>query len=231
MSKITLTGASLFKVSIESGSSGPFCLLRMRADYSGPAREKMDWPELPSGSNLMDLDEAEIPFGILLLTAQQQNLDGSAPACLSLEMSGAETFRVVRVKGKKGAPSYVQVRFNIKSTDTNAAQACFEYKRAVRKSLAELKLTWGSAAKQVPTELELKQEDARTSATSAAMGDRPKKGQPRGRGTQRQQIQDAANQEVVVKVDKEDGEDGDAAADIIARSLASGAGENAENVH
>lgn len=159
MSHITLTGTTLFKVSIESGSSGPFCLLRMRSDYSVPAREAMDWPELPGAANLMDLEEAEIPFGKLTLTSQQQNLDGSQPACLKLQFSTADTFRIVRVKGKKNQSSYVQLRFNVKSLDPTAAAACFEYKRSVKKGMAELVIKWGAAAKEVPAVLTLVQEN------------------------------------------------------------------------
>ncbi len=221
----------------QDNEGGVFVRANMRADLTQTICDHFSW-KYPDETVKKVYLLGELGAGRIILTCQQTNMNGNPE--VQLDFDDCTDFWVARVKDKKDSEATrLELRFQIRSTSRAAAGAIQEYKALAKRSTGEMKMTLG---KPKPGEEETKpplleggkQEEAptpRAATTSAAMGDRPRKGQPRGRGTQRQQIQDAANQEVVVKVDKEDGEDGDAAADIISRSLASGAGENAENVH
>ncbi len=196
MEKLTITGAKLFDAGIKSGSSGPFMNIQIRMDYTEHAREAMDWPNIPDKSRLMELED-ELPFGRLAMVSQQSNLNDSGPAEFKIEYQQIDSFRVVRVKGKKNESSRVELRFNVRSADPNVAHLYFEFKRQVSKGLSELKLAWGGAAKEIPAVLELKPtEDDGKISNAAGM-----KAGARGKTKQRRQMEAAVDAEVSVEMD------------------------------
>lgn len=195
MEKLTITGAKLFDAGIKSGSTGPFMNIQVRMDYTAHSREEMGWPELPDKSRLMDL-EVELPFGRLVMTSQQSNMADNTPAEFKIDYQQIDSFRVVRVKGKKNESSRVELRFNVRSADPNVAHFYFEFRRQVLKGLSEIRLAWGQAAKQIPAVLELKHTEDNGKISNA---DGMKVG-ARGKMKQRRQIEDAAA-EVSVEMD------------------------------
>jgi hypothetical protein len=140
MSNLILRGAWVAHVVIQSNESGCFCRLNMRADFSDTVRHEMGWDELGIHSRMIEFD-GELPFGRLTLKPQQETLTGSSPE-LKLEFEDASGFRAVRVKEKDKESTRVELRFQVRSTNPDAAAFCQEYKRLVRVGLGELRMVW-----------------------------------------------------------------------------------------
>lgn len=199
---------------------GVYVRANIRADLTQHICDHFGW-KFPDDTVKKVYFLGDLGAGRIILTAQQKTLENDNPE-LQLDFDDGTDFYVARVKDKKdGDATRLELRFQIRSTSRAAAGLIQEYKAQVKRALGEMKMTLGKEKPEGTSkslELVKTEDEGRPATTGAAMGDRPKKGQPRGRGTQREKLQEAANAEATVSV-QHDPEEGDAAADIIARSL------------
>lgn len=131
-------GAGLKHCVTQEDEGGAFVRINAKADYSGPVMEAMEWPEIHDKLKKGEMD-GELSEGSLSIVSQQALLDGSFPE-LTLTFESIKNFKFARVKEKDQQSTHLELRFQIVSRDTHAAALCYEYKRAVKKSLGLLTL-------------------------------------------------------------------------------------------
>jgi len=172
MPSLLFRGVKVNRFDDRATEAGLFCRVYLRADYSEPVREEMEWDPLPGCASMMKIDAEIAAVEKFVLEPVEPELgqfriDGSA--------IDVADFRVHRVKIENSEATTTEIRFILRTKDEAAEAAFALWMRHIRAGVGTLKINF-------PVQQELFDQPASAangdSGSSAAVVDSPPSEKP-----------------------------------------------------